>query len=701
VKINYRPEIDGLRAISVFAVILYHANFILFGDNYKYFLFKGGFIGVDIFFVISGYLITTLILKEILKTNKFSFKKFYERRVRRVLPALLFCCIITSIVGYFILLPPSLIDFGKSILSIIFFSSNIYFWITGNRYGEESELLKPLLHSSSLSVEEQFYILFPIFLIIVIKFFKKNFFWILLVFFSSSLAFSEWAVTTNIKINYIFFRWDIVFFEKFNFYFLLSRVFELLAGSFIAYFELNNFFRLRKPYLILNKICPILGIVLIFYSFILFDYSKISHPGFATLIPLIGASLIICFAKKGGLIAKILSNKIFAFLGVISYSLYLWHYPIFAYLRYVDIFNNSVQIKLLAILLTIILSILSYYFIERTFRNKNIISVKILNTYIFISVVILLSYSFYIQKTDGIKNRFPNIISEKLNEDIKEHQYSKGNKGSIFLIGDSHSNSLKYHLNNELKKNYYSLFSEKNCCDFFYLPNFNIVDRKTKYIYKNNLENTINIDKFLKNNKNLIVVWHQRWSSLLTETNFDNEEGYKDYDKEKDRISLRYFEPINITTSSSEERQKYISEGLKSSINNILKQGHILILVYPVPEMGFHVPRLALKKYSTVLDKLSIKNKNIDVPILTGNYDVYKKRNKMIFEILDSITSPHVYRVYPDKSFCNTIIVNRCVANSKEHLFYYDNNHLSLEGSKYVVNDIIKIIKKVEVSKKN
>ena len=188
-KINYRPEIDGLRAISVFAVILYHANFILFGDTYKHFLFKGGFIGVDIFFVISGYLITTLILKEILITNKFSFKKFYERRVRRVLPALLFCCIITSIVGYFILLPPSLIDFGKSILSIIFLSSNIYFWITGNTYGAESELLRPLLHTWSLSVEGQFYILFSLLFIILIKFFKKNFLIFIFIFFFFELIF--------------------------------------------------------------------------------------------------------------------------------------------------------------------------------------------------------------------------------------------------------------------------------------------------------------------------------------------------------------------------------------------------------------------------------------------------------------------------------------------------------------------------------
>jgi peptidoglycan/LPS O-acetylase OafA/YrhL len=150
---------------------------------------------------------------------------------------------------------------------------------------------------------------------------------------------------------------------------ILSRGFELLTGSLLSYFELNNGGRGRKSYSILNQICPSLGVILIIYSFLFFNLTKIFHPSFITLIPLIGVSLIIWFSKKGGLITEILSSKIFVFFGLISYSLYLWHYPIFAFLRYIDIFNNSIWIKLLAVLLTIILSIISYYLIERPFRN--------------------------------------------------------------------------------------------------------------------------------------------------------------------------------------------------------------------------------------------------------------------------------------------------------------------------------------------
>ena len=680
-KIKYRPEIDGLRAIAVFAVILYHSELVLFGHT----LFQGGFIGVDIFFVISGYLITTLILKEIYKTNQFSFKYFYERRIRRILPVLLFLTIVASIISYFILLPDSLIDFGKSILSIIFFSSNFYFNYTGNGYGQEHSLLKPLLHTWSLSVEEQFYILFPIFLIIVIKFFRKHLLTVLFLSFLISLVFSEYCSR---------------FHPGTSFYQLPFRGFELIIGSLLSYFELNNGGGGgRKSYSILNQICPSLGIVLILYSFLSFNFTKILHPSFITLIPLIGVSLIIWFSKKGELITDILSSKIFVFFGLISYSLYLWHYPIFAFLRYIYIFNNSIWIKLLSILLTIILSIISYYLIERPFRNKNIISIKKLTTYILVSIIVLLSYSFYTIKTEGIKSRFPSIISEKLTEtengnDIRDKKYNRtdGKLGEVFLFGNSHSGSLKYYLNQALENKSYSFFSN-GCCEL-YFPNTNLFHGK-KRVNEKHFENINFVNNFLKQHKNLIVVWHERWTNKLLETQFDDGEGHHTYQKEEDKFINSYYEPINIKTSSIEERQKYLKENMISTANSILKQDNFLILVYPVPEFGVDVPRYM----NQILIKNHILNFN-EIPVISNSYEVYKKRNQITFDILDSIKGVNVYRVYPHKSFCNTVIINRCVANNKEHLFYQDDNHLSLEGSKYVVNDIMKVIQQIEVNKK-
>ncbi len=691
IKIKYRPEIDGLRAVSVLAIILYHANFILFNHT----LFQGGFIGVDIFFVISGYLITTLILKEIVRTNQFSFKYFYEKRIRRILPVLLCVTIITSIVSYFILLPLSLIDFVKSILATIFFFSNIYFWIVGNKYGEESELLRPMLHTWSLSVEEQFYILFPIFLIIIFKFFKKYIAKILILIFLFGLIFAQYASSTDRVINHIFFRWELVFFEKFNFYFFLSRIFELVIGSLLSYFELNNNTNKHKYYPILNKLFPILGVILIFYSFFFFNFTKIFHPSVISLIPLIGVSLIIVFSKKGELITKILSSKILVFFGLISYSLYLWHYPIFAFLRYIDVFNNSIQTKLLAILLTIILSIFSYYFIEKPFRDKNIISVKTLITYLLISAIIICSYSFYILKTSGNKNRFPSIFSEKLSEDIKESELNRVSKNTnnVLLIGDSHSDALTYHLNKELTKQTYNFYKQNTD---LYLENFNQINKKNGKIEKIYFENNKKIDNFLQDHKNLIIIWHQRWSIRLLDEFFDNKEGYTEYQSEQYRYTASHLQPLNTKITTLEQREKYLTEGIKSSIKKILEQGHTLILVYPVPEMGFNPLALLTRKhiYSKII------NKKLEIPVLSGSYDVYMLRNKIIFNTLDVLQNSNLYRVYPHKHLCNTLIKNRCIANNQTNLFYVDDDHLSLEGSKYIVNDIIKIIQKIEIDKK-
>lgn len=687
-RIIYRPEIDGLRAISVVSVIIYHANFVLFGNTF----FTGGFIGVDIFFVISGYLITAIILKEIRTTNQFSFKNFYESRVRRILPALLFVTIITSILSFFILLPLSLIDFGKSILGVIFFISNFYFWITGGRYGDDSELLRPLLHTWSLSVEEQFYIFFPILFLAIFKFFKKDFYIILFIFFFLSLIFAQWASSTNLKVNYLFFNWSLIFFEKFNFYSLQSRIFELIIGSLLSYFELRRT-NSRKSHSLLNKLCPTFGIILILYSFLFFNFNRIFHPSIITLFPLLGVSLVIWFSKKGELITKILSNKIFVFIGLISYSLYLWHYPIFAFLRYIELFNNSFHIKLLAILLTIILSILSYYFIEVPFRNKKIISLKKLINYILISIIILLSYSFFILKTEGIKSRLPNIMGEKLREGVHPNKFNRlsENQKKLYLIGDSHADVLTYNLHKELVKDSYNFYRDET---FLFLKDFNQINKKTGSVNKDYYEINNKIYNFIRNHDNLVIVWHQRWALKFLEEKFNNEEGYTEYQTEHDRYSSVYLEPLNIKTLSIEERQKYIIEGINLLIKEILERGHILILVYPVPEMGFDAQKIIIKKniFSYIF------NKDYEIPLLSSSYKIYKKRNKIIFDTLDYIKHPNLYRVYPDQSFCNNIIINRCLANNKNHLFYFDQDHLSLEGTKYVVNDIMKIIQQIKIN---
>jgi peptidoglycan/LPS O-acetylase OafA/YrhL len=686
VKINYRSDIDGLRAIAVFSVIFYHLDLVLFGKNF----FPGGFVGVDIFFVISGYLITSIILKEIYITKNFSFKNFYERRIRRIVPVYLISILITLPFAYILLLDGGFRDFARSVIASIFFLSNVYFWGTDNLYGGENSLLQPLLHTWSLSVEGQFYILFPFFFFIILKYFTKYFLKIILFLFIISLFLATWSANTKIILNYSLYKsFNLNFFFSSNFYLLPTRVFEFLLGSLISYFELNNYSlkeRILKNFL-LNQVFIFLGFCLIIFSILYFN-DRMLLPSFYSLIPLVGVSFVIFFSNNKNFVTKMLSNKILVFFGLISFSLYLFHYPIFAFSRIANIFNQSIYIKILLVIFTIIISIFFYYFIERPFRNKKNISLKILITFISIFFTFLLAFSFYILKENGIKSRLPDIV---LNLKYRERTlfYSKQNLQNIVLIGDSHADSLEFYLNEQLKNTNFNLLRFKTR---FFLKDFNYVNKKTKTIDKELVNNNNNIDFFLKNNSNLIVILHHRWSLNLLEEYFDNQEGYTDYHKKEDRFSSYYYEPINFLTSSQYEREEYINKNLLLQIKNIIDQGHKLILIYPVPELGFNPVRLVYNSY--LYNKFFGKSK-IDVELLSVSYDVYKKRNEKIFKILDSIKNPNIYRIYPHNHFCEKKI-NRCFANNKNEIFYFDNNHLSYQGSIFVVNDILKIIDKIK-----
>ena len=660
-KIKYQPEIDGLRAIAVCSVILYHSK-INISNHY---LFEGGFIGVDIFFVISGYLITFIILKELVSTNCFSFQNFFEKRIRRILPALLVVMLSSFPIAWILLMPDDFVDFSKSILYSIGYSSNIYFYYTDQQYGAVSGLLKPFLHTWSLAIEEQFYILFPIILLIVFKYFKKYLIFFLITSFIISLTIADWTSR-----NY----------SSLSFYFIHTRIWELLAGSILAYFEISRGFKNKNK--ILKFTMPSMGFILIVCSILLFD-KETFHPSFHTLFPIIGVCLIIWFSDKDELITKILTSKLLVGIGLISYSLYLWHYPIFAFARISNIAENNIIIKIFIGLVILILSIISYYFIEKPSRNKKN-SFKKLVTIFFVIIIFLVSQIYYVVSNNGIKTRLPNLFQDKLKE-TKIKLFQKNNLQKIVLIGDSHSDALLYNLNKESDKKNFSLYRFNTG---LYLKDFNYINKKTKKINKGFFEINNEIENFLKNNSNLIIIYHARWSLRLLETFFSNElEGVK----EKENLSYhQYLEHLNIKSNSTQQRQELIKNNLISQVKKIINQGHKLILVYPVPEMGFDVPSTLLLKFNK--QRLLSRNKNT-IDILSTSYEVYKKRHKLFFEIFDNIQLSNLYKIYPDQLFCNTIIINRCVANNKETIFYFDDDHLSIGGSKIVVDEIMKLIK--------
>lgn len=343
---KYRPEIDGLRAVAVLTVILFHA-----GSS----LFSGGYVGVDVFFVISGYLITTIILNE-KEAGKFTIARFYERRARRILPALSFVMLACLPFAWRWMQPVQLEEFSKSMAAVALFISNIAFWYTSGYFAATAEL-KPLLHTWSLAVEEQYYLLFPLFIILMWRFGKRMTVTALVALGSASLLLAQWGSMND---------------PSANFYLLPTRLWEILIGSLTAFYLLQYPLKEadQSSFFSIKQIPGMLGLGLILYSILSFD-EKTPFPSFYALLPTVGTALIILFAPEKTLTGRILSNKVFVGIGLISYSAYLWHQPLFAFARIRSVEEPDSRLKFALGILTLVLAYLTWKYVETPFRHKN------------------------------------------------------------------------------------------------------------------------------------------------------------------------------------------------------------------------------------------------------------------------------------------------------------------------------------------
>ena len=651
-KLTYRPEIDGLRALAVISVIVYHAQINIFDHK----LFEGGFIGVDIFFVISGYLITSIILKELLITGVFSFRHFYERRIRRILPVLLFVMLVSLPIAWLYLLPVNFIEFSKSVLFSIGFSSNFYFHFSGQIYGAENGLFKPFLHTWSLSVEEQYYILVPIILIISFKYFRKYLALILIVSLFLSLIIADWGSKT---------------YTSATFYFLHSRMWELLSGSILAYFEITQGHRSKNK--TLNVLMPYLGFFLIVHSIIFFN-DKLFHPSFFTLSPIIGVCLIIWFSNKDELITKIFSSKIFVGVGLISYSLYLWHYPIFAFARISN--GNFLENKIGYIVLAFFLSILSYFLIEVPARKKKIRFLFVFSNIIFL-LFILIIFNYYIIIKNGFPNRLPdtfkNLRSNKeceINSEKCNYSFLKDKK--IIIIGDSYAEVLAENLKKYVNYSGGTFVQKTNPCILF--PTFFLQVKTTKRNICDE-ENLISTN-FENEKQNSVFIINGALNTYFT--------GKLINDKE-----------WNYSFKTSQKKYDHITDAFRKSILQYAKSNPV-ILIYPSPEFDTNIPKKLMSKLKPIyrmndnLEKMRLEN------FISTPYLEFKNRSKLSFKILDSIKGKNIYRVYVHDKICNIKIENRCIAHDKKNIFFFDHHHLSQVLAKKVNEEILAIIKELE-----
>ena len=388
-QLAYRPDIDGLRAIAVLLVILYHANFSFF---------TGGFIGVDVFFVISGFLITAIVSGDI-QSGTFTYKNFYLRRIRRIIPVLVVVLIATTIPAAILFFPDDFEQHSRLLLYTFFSAANFHLWNSGENYFNADTDLIPLLHVWSLSVEEQFYFIWPACLVLSYALMKHKHVFLFIIFFFSLFALSVWMSNHS----------------QVAAYFLLpARAFELMMGGGFALYwkaipKLPNY---------VNHLVSIIAIALIIGSSLVLTKSSV-FPGFNAFWPCLGAALLILTGKnqeQPGIINRILCLKPLVFIGLISYSLYLWHWPVFVFVKYAGLDLNG-TVRIAAILTIFLLSYFSWKYVEVPFHRKLKWSFRqTMWRIMFPSLMAIVVIYAVIDGYDGLPGRFPGL--PEFNKDL-------------------------------------------------------------------------------------------------------------------------------------------------------------------------------------------------------------------------------------------------------------------------------------------
>jgi peptidoglycan/LPS O-acetylase OafA/YrhL len=634
--INYRSDIDGLRAIAILSVLICHAfpNFL-----------PGGFIGVDIFFVISGFLITKNINKEI-DQNEFSLIHFYDRRIRRLFPALAFVLISVFTLGYLILLKEELQQLSKYIAAGSGFISNFILWKDAG-YFDSSSNYKPLLHLWSLGIEEQFYICWPL---VMIFFSKRGILKPIIIFLVlCSLIFCEFTLYED-KIS--------------AFYSPISRIWELLLGGAIS-LDYNISF-LKKRF---NNYYSLTGLALIIFSLVLFN-SDTPLPGILTIIPTTGTALIILSDKKN-IINNILSKKNLVWFGIISYPLYLWHWPLLSFARIIYPIEPPWWIMASLSLVSVMLAWMTHIFIEKKIRfsPKRFTSVKLLLCMTCIGFFAISIYFFQdilmgdtFDKNQGHQTRLNWDYARKdqcdgviaFNKDI-DYCFYPTIKPSIALIGDSHSNHFFPGLQDTFsKKGIGLLHLGMNGCLTFW-------DLESKGLKQpNRCQPGVNsLLTYLLNNKDIKkIIIATRTSAYLK--------------KELWELKIKEVTYPNLVA---------IKKSLEKTLILFKRKGKEIIWIHNVPELNFNIKSCLPERPSYLKTHLFCSRSKKEA------FNEIISSRETIEEIMRK--NKDVKTIDPFSILCDQ---NNCFAKVENKILYRDKDHLSFEGSLFIAPKIIKEI---------
>jgi hypothetical protein len=480
--------------------------------------------------------------------------------------------------------------------------------------------------------------------------------------------------------------------ESFAFFSFFSRFWELITGCLVAIIS----FKKNDVNKITSNICSLLGLVLIVYSILFFDH-KTSYPFFPTLVPVFGTALIIYFNNKENFLYRLLSIKPLVFIGLISYSLYLWHYPIFAIGRTTEFFGDGISKKLF--LLTLLFSLISYYFIEKPIKQKSLSKKKIFIgmglIYFFLILISQLSINGKINAVRGDILKNLSVGNETKNLTICKDDYinkdgycifNPNEEKTLILVGDSHMQTLEKPLHEFTKKNKFK-FVVINRSSCFYFLDIDLIIKNKLSTCTSDYQNKRR--EIILSQKNSIIILGGRTPHYFSGYNFDNNEGGGNNDK----IKGLYYKAYNEELGNQSDKNKLIKNSFNKTIKDLLSNNLKVILLYPIPEVGWNVSKKLILKLGLNLNNLEDLYKSKP---LTTSHDAFLKRSKDIYNIYDDIIDDDLFRVYPEKIFCNSLILERCITHNDKKVFYIDNDHLSYDGANLVVGNIKKIIRSLK-----
>lgn len=649
---QYRKDIDGLRALAVLSVVLFHAGVEPFG---------GGFTGVDVFFVISGYLITSLIVGEI-RHDQFSIIRFYERRVRRIFPALFAVLIVASVAGWRLLMPQQFDGFAKSVFATALFVSNILFWQESGYFAAPA-LEKPLLHTWSLAVEEQFYIAFPLFLIVVHRWLKGRWVTWLVPLALASFALSVWGVAYK---------------PIATFYLAPTRAWELLLGSLLAVQAIPQ---MRSR--LWREFGGVLGVGIIAWGIFTLTVQS-AFPGANALWPAGGAALIIYSGSNGEtIVSKVLGSAPLVFVGLISYSLYLWHWPLLVFAQQAQVTALSSWQTTALIALSFVMATLSWRFIELPFRRRDgVFRQKPLFATGAFAVCCLVAFGLFGHFSKGWPDRIPARVSRIAafanSQNPRAMEICLGRSQSrrispkqacVFganvspayaLWGDSHAAALVTMIGQIARRHGQSVkfFGEAGCPPIWGIG---------RVLYKDCFLHNEKVFNYILDHRQLgVVILAARWSVTIEGRNRDFGPAER-YAPDKTWLTDTTGELFDLR-----EREKLFSKQLQLTVKRLINAGKTVVLVYPIPETGYDIPQ--------TLAQIALNGGDPAKFNRPENY--YFRRQKFVFGVFNELAPvDKIIRIYPNRRLCDGM---KCIVYANGKALYIDDQHLSLAGADYI-----------------